>query len=108
MRIAERSDFSAASATGVSPAVPVTGWIRPRVTARAADQTWNFMLRDSNRQRLKQLIHLSRAVRELIEVDAHFVEQRQVQISQGGRLGVRDVTAAFHSRCGPASDEDRE
>src|SRR5947207_492648 len=107
-RTVARSRFSTASASRAPLAMLVTGWTMPKATARAADQTWNFMVRGSNGQRLKQLVHLARAVRELIEVDAHFVQQRQVQIRQRGRLAVFDVTPAFHSRCGPASDQDRQ
>ena len=40
------------------------------------------MSSDSNPQRLKQLIHLAVAVGERVEVDAGFVEQRQVEIGQ--------------------------
>src|SRR3989442_1056176 len=57
-----------------------------------------------NTQRLKQLIHLAIAVRELVEVDAGFVEQRQVKIRQRRRLCVFDVAVAFHSRRGAADD----
>src|SRR5712671_256157 len=90
-RTVARSRFSTASASRAPLAMLATGWTMPKATARAADQTWNFMLRDSNRQRLEQLIQLAGAVRESFQANAHFVEQRQVEIRQRGRLGVPDV-----------------
>src|SRR4030095_15862775 len=61
-----------------------------------------------NRQRLKQLIHFAIAIGERVEMDADLVEQRQVEIGQGGRLGVFDVTPAFQSAGGATGDKDRQ
>src|SRR5438552_413902 len=97
VRMAARSGFSAASASRASLAKPTIGWSRPAATASATDRSTlvaaevtrlNFfsLLTEtleprylgcyevglhtvSNGQRLKQLIHLSRAVGEFVEVD---------------------------------------
>ena len=63
---------------------------------------------ESHRKWLKQLIHLAIAVGKRIEMDADFVEQRQVEIGQRRGLGELDVTPAFHSACRAAGDEDRQ
>src|SRR4029077_2103214 len=63
---------------------------------------------DLNRKRLKQLIHLSTAVGKRVEVDADFVEQRQVEIGQRCRLGELDVAPAFHSARRATGDKDRQ
>ena len=61
-----------------------------------------------NRQRLKQLIHLPVAIGKGIEVDAHFIEQGQMQVGQRGRLRVLEVAIAFHAEGRAARDEDRQ
>ena len=62
----------------------------------------------SNRQRLKQPIHLAFAVGKRVEVDAGFVEQRQVEIGERGRFGELDVTPASHSAGRATGDQDRQ
>src|SRR5678816_908687 len=52
-----------------------------------------------NRKRFEKLIHLALTVREALEMNAHFVEQCQVKISEWRRPRVFDVTASLHSDC---------
>ena len=52
---------------------------------------------ESNRHWLKQLIQLAIAIRKRVEVDADFVEQRQVEIGERLGLVIPDVTPALHS-----------
>src|SRR5262245_54940089 len=59
-----------------------------------------------NRQRLKQLILLAVAVRELVEPNAGFVEQRQVQIRQRSRFGVFEMAIPLQSRRAAAGNKD--
>ena len=51
----------------------------------------------SDRKRLEQFVNFPVAVGKRVEMDADFVEQRQVEIGQGGRLGILDVTSTLHS-----------
>src|SRR6185312_4825847 len=59
----------------------------------------SFDITISNRQRLKQFIHPTIAIGELIERDTHLVEQGQMQIRQRSWLGIFNVPVAFHSGC---------
>src|SRR3954466_4706431 len=63
---------------------------------------------NSNRKRLKKLIHLPLAVSKRFQMNSRFVQKRQVQVRQWGRLRVSDMPSAFHPGCAAASDEDRQ
>src|SRR5262245_53391835 len=108
-RMVARSDFSAASASEDWPAVAVhtdrTNTPRVRTScgiillcAPTSVLIWLRSLNTQlNRERLEQLIHLALAVRKLLEMNTDSIEKRQVQIRQRCRLGIFNVTPAFHS-----------
>ena len=57
------------------------------------------MLSALNPHRLEQLIHMPVAVRELVEVHADFVQEREVEIGQRG--GARVAHRTYRRRSDP-------
>src|SRR5436190_22832946 len=64
------------------------------------------LLTRSNRQRFKECVNFAFAVGKVIEANADFVKQRQVKIRERRRLRELDMTSAFHSARGTASNDD--
>src|SRR5213078_4162061 len=63
---------------------------------------------ESDRKRLEQFVNSAVAVGKRVEVDADFVEERQVEVGERSRLVILDVTPALHPACRAADDKDRQ
>src|SRR6185503_6011443 len=100
-RIAARSIFSAASASGARE-----GAACRLVTASST------MLAESTRRgprsKREQLIDLPLAVRKRLHSNSSALEQRQVQVGERRGLGIFDVPATLQAGSAAAAHEDRQ
>ena len=57
---------------------------------------------------LEEVFDFSGAVHERIQMNAHAIEQREVEVGQVRSLLVPDMPAALQAGCGAACDQDRK
>src|ERR1051325_12119549 len=76
--------------------------------SHAALQHLREFARSSDRERSEEFVHFALAGGEGIEMDAGFVEHREIEIREGRWFGVAKMAAAAHAAGSAARDDDRQ